>query len=277
MKCGISTASLFPMKMEEALLHLGEQGISLCECFFNTPSELKSDSLRRIRRIAEENSIEIVSLHPFTTEMESFFFFTDYPGRLEDGLELYRRYFDAAAYLGAKYLVFHGEYSWNHFEWDKGLAQLQRLWEEGQRFGIELLHENVARCKGGQAAYLKELQQALPQLGFVLDCKQALRAGQKPMDFVQALGMGIRHIHFSDATEQQDCLPPGKGTADLPALLAAFHQQGAEPSLVIELYSDSYESLEEVVESRNYTQNLIKSVKNNYNIIQNVNKNKKSF
>ena len=158
MKAGVSTACLFPQSMEQALHLLGRQGIRLCECFFNTPRELKPEAVTRLKAAAGSYGMEIGSVHGFHSEMETFFFFTDYPGRLEDGLEQYRRYYEAAARLGAKYLIFHGDFAMNRsFSEEKAFDNIRCLWEEGRRFGVELLHENVARCKGGRPDYLARL------------------------------------------------------------------------------------------------------------------------
>lgn len=260
MKAGISTACLFPMEMAAVLDNLGRQGVTLAECFFNTPSELKHESLRQLLTIQERWGLEISSVHSFHSEMESFFFFSPYKNRLEDGLEQYERYFEAAALLEAPYLVFHGEYSQGRFDEEEGFRHIERLWELGQRYGVDVLHENVARCKGGDPAYLARLHGALPQLGFVLDMKQALRAGRQPEDFVKVLGSAIRHVHFSDSSPKQDCLLPGQGTADLVGLLQALKNSGADPSVVVEVYSNCVEKPEQLGETWHFCQKLLDSV-----------------
>lgn len=260
MKAGISTACLFPMEMAAVLDNLGRQGVPLAECFFNTPTELKRESLRQLAAIQGRWGLSISSVHSFHSEMESFFFFSPYKNRLEDGLEQYERYFEAAALLGAPYLVFHGEFGVGHFDEEEGFGHIERLWELGQRYGVDVLHENVARCKGGDPAYLARLHGALPQLGFVLDMKQALRAGRQPEDFVKVLGSAIRHVHFSDSSPKQDCLLPGQGTADLAGLLQALKNSGADPSVVVEVYSNCVEKPEQLGETWHFCQKLLDSV-----------------
>lgn len=266
MRAGVSTACLFPTDLEQALHHLGQHGIKLTECFFNTPSELSKESLCRLKSGAASYGMEIASVHSFHSEMETFYFFTNYKNRLEDGLELYRRYFEAAAQLGAKYLVFHGDHNYSQFapcSEERAFHNIHALWSVGREYGVELLHENVCRCKGGHPDYLLRLHQAVPQLGFVLDCKQALRAGHSPMEFVDALGSSIRHVHISDSNAQRDCLPPGKGNCDLPQLLRALHEKGAEFSAIVELYSNSFDSLDELKESCDFVQRILDDVKKN--------------
>ena len=262
MKAGVSTACLFPMAMEQALHVLGEQGITLCECFFNTPSELKPETVRRMKAEAAFYGMDIRAIHPFTTEMESFFFFSAYPNRLEDGLELYKRYFEVAAELGAPYLVFHGEYSVSRFGEEAAFEHIRRLRQEGLTFGVELLHENVSRCKGGRPDYLAKMHRAIPELGFVLDCKQALRADSRPEDFVTALGDSIKHIHLSDNKDGFDCLPPGKGDWDLEGFFRLLREHGSTAEPVIELYSNSFEKPEDLARACDFTQRILDNVDN---------------
>lgn len=271
MKAGISTACLFPLDLEQSLHRLGERGVRFSECFFNTPSELKAPAVRRLKEAAAFYGMEIASIHSFHSEMETFYFFTNYKNRLEDGIEQYRRYFEAAAELGAKYLIFHGDYHYSReamLTEEQSFENIHTLWSVGKEYGVELLHENVSRCKGGQPDYLRRLHHAIPEMGFVLDCKQALRSGHRPEEFVQTLGSSIRHVHLSDslmvnASIEKDCLPPGKGNYDFERLFRLLKEQGADPSMMIELYSDSFETMEELVESCDFVQRKLGFV-NNY-------------
>lgn len=268
MRVGVSTACLFPVDLEQALQRLAEQGIDFCECFFNTPSELKANSLRRLKTLADDYGVSIPSIHSFHSEMETFYFFTDYKNRLEDGIEQYRRYYEAAAYLGAKKLVFHGDYNFVReapFGEEQSFENIRRLWSVGKEYGVELLHENVSRCKGGHPDYLQRMKLALPELGFVLDCKQALRAGHQPMEFVEALGDRICHVHLSDSlmvdgSIVKDCLPPGKGNFDFCTLFSALKERGADPSVIIELYSNSFETVEDLMMSLRFAQRTLEMV-----------------
>ena len=267
MRAGVSTACLFPMEMEKALHQLGQQGITLCECFFNTPTELKAPSVQRLRQAAESYGMTIQSVHPFHSETETMFFFSPYKNRLEDGIEIYQRYFEVAAELQAPFVIFHGDFARNQdLEEEQAFEHIFRLREAAKPFGIELLHENVARCKGGQADYLLRLKQAIPEMGFVLDCKQALRAGHQALDFVEALGSSIRHIHISDSVTneagqlQQDCVPPGQGNFDFSPLLQALLKQGADYSAIVELYSNSFHCVEELTKSCDFVQHMINKV-----------------
>ena len=59
MSVGISTACFYPAATEEALRCVAEAGAKVTEVFFNSPSELEPDFLRRISSIASDNGIRI--------------------------------------------------------------------------------------------------------------------------------------------------------------------------------------------------------------------------
>ena len=71
MSVGISTACFYPAATEEALRCVAEAGAKVTEVFFNSPSELESDFLRRISSIASDSGIRIRSIHPFTSFAEA--------------------------------------------------------------------------------------------------------------------------------------------------------------------------------------------------------------
>lgn len=78
MSVGISTACFYPAATEEALRCVAEAGAKVTEVFFNSPSELEPDFLRRISSIASDSGIRIRSIHPFTSFAEGYILFSQY-------------------------------------------------------------------------------------------------------------------------------------------------------------------------------------------------------
>ncbi len=246
---GASTACMYPQDTAESLEMLCQHGIHSFELFLNTFSEFQPNYLDKLKRIAREYDAQILSVHPFTSEMESMFFFSDYPARLADGLALYERLFSRARELGARFFIFHG--GKEHFvkSEEEYFERYQMLLEAAKRQDLLLLHENVVRTKSHDLDFLLQLSKALPDARFVLDIKQAVRSGVSPFDFLEHLGNKVEHIHFSDHNAQKDCLPAGQGTLDLNRF---FHQMLLETtcrSVVMELYRSSFGSVENIVES----------------------------
>ena len=107
MSVGISTACFYPAATEEALHCVAEAGAKVTEVFFNSPSELEPDFLRRISSIASDSGIRIRSIHPFTSFAEGYILFSQYERRFDDYREFYKKYYAAASVIGAKIVVLH--------------------------------------------------------------------------------------------------------------------------------------------------------------------------
>ena len=84
MIAGVSTACLYPQPLEESLYNLAVNGIACTEIFINTHSELKKSFSHNIAQLLKRFDVKCVSVHPFTCEMETMMFFSDYERRIED-------------------------------------------------------------------------------------------------------------------------------------------------------------------------------------------------
>lgn len=263
MQAGVSSACFFPQETACSVEKLAQWRIPQIEIFFNSFQELKPDYIERMRSCSQAGGTKIVSIHPFTSNSESFYFFTDYPGRLQDGLAIYRHFLQAAQQLQAQLLVFHGASVANDLSIERSarhFAALDRMARE--EYGITVAYENVVRSRSREPQYLVQLREAYPQLKLVLDVKQALRAGHDPLEYVEQLGESIVHVHISDSTQQEDCLAVGSGNADLAALLGALQSKGFAGCVLQELYRNSYQEESEVKEGYLQLRQLIERVSN---------------
>lgn len=264
MKCGISTACLYPNDTRECLRITADLGPACAEIFLNTFSELEQAYVDKLLKIKSKYKLPIVSIHPFTPELEPFLFFTDYAPRFEDGLRLYRRYFEVCQQLGAKVLVIHGNRNGRtEIPMDLYAQRFCRLCAEGEKYGIMVAHENVERCQCGRPDNIRLLQKyADRQIHFVLDLKQSLRANIDPLDMVDAMGAeNICHLHLSDADGQSDCMLPGKGNFDFHALFYKLLKGGFTGNAVVELYRNGYDTPNQLLEAACYLQTLANTVK----------------
>ena len=178
-RAGVSSACFFPMDTLHSVQKLTEWKVPNIEIFFNSFQELKPGYLEQLAECCRASQTQVVSVHPFTSGSESFYFFTDYPGRIQDGLEIYRHFLHAANYLGAQLLVFHGASVFSSLSMEKSAEHfyaLDRMARE--EYGVTVAYENVVRSKSKEPDYLLELKQWYPQLACVLDVKQALRSGK---------------------------------------------------------------------------------------------------
>lgn len=249
MEIGVSTACLYPQETERALEALLDLGVRQFEFFFNSACELRTPYLRELVRRLDAFGARAVSLHPYSSVIESTLFFSAYRRRFRDGLELYRPYFEAAAQLGAPLIVLHGDRGQalpeaEMFERFAGIA------EEAKRFGVMPAQENVRGHRCASAAVIGRMRAALGKdAAFVLDLKQAHIAGEDPLAVCRAMGDALRHIHFNDFTDRAPCLLPGRGSADYPALFRALRDQRFAGTGVVEVYRESFGTLQELTRS----------------------------
>ena len=243
---GISTACFYPLPTEESLEALVSLRPACLEVFLNAEQELEPAFLQSLRGRADDAGAKIVSVHPHVSAMEPMLFFSRYPRRFEDGMALYRRLYRAADILGADSLVFHGDYIDSPLPMDEYFARFERLWEDARNHGVSLCQENVARCISGSAGFVAGMRRALPWAEYILDIKQAVRAGEDVFELARVMGERIRHLHLSDHSESQSCLPPGKGSFNMAELLNTVAKSGFSGGAIVELYGENFSGIVEL-------------------------------
>ena len=241
MKIGISTASLYPLHTEEALLETARLSVKNVEIFLNSVSELEGEVFCCIQNTVKEYDINILSVHPFSSPMETLFLFSSYDRRVTEIMDLYKRYFQMMEKINAKIFVVHGVIATAKCPDERYIERFSGLIEAGREFGVTVAQENVSYCKSGQLAFLQMLSRELSgSVSFVLDIKQARRAGVQPSEMLQKLGNKIIHLHLSDSNEHSECLPIGEGNFDFNGFFALLKKIGYKGDAVVELYRDNY-------------------------------------
>lgn len=262
MEIGISTACLYPLQTEEALEVLCGLGVQLVELFFNAPSEAAPAFLHAIKERTQACGVRICAVHPYSSGFEPSYFFSNYRRRFEDALEAYKVFYEAANVLGAELVVLHGDRVAGPLPDDEYYERFGELSRHARRHGTVLAQENVAYCKSRSAAFIRGMRNYLgDEARFILDTKQAVRAGGDPMRMLEAMGRGTVHLHLSDnAGMQQDCLPPGAGCFDFAALARRLRELGYTGRGVVELYRNNYGAYGELAECRQYLQQIFDGV-----------------
>lgn len=246
MMTGISTACLYPLITEEALKTLISIGVESVELFVNCNYEISPSMLREIRAIADGSGVKILSLHPWHGPIESIMCFSRYERRFQEGLELYKKYYQAANMLGAELVVFHGGARAAGIEYAEYFDRFGRMVEDSIANGSCLCQENVSRCTSWSPDFFREMAKALPDAEFVFDIKQAIRAGADVFEFAEAMAGRIKHVHFSDNDEAHDCLPPGKGTFNTREFLSLITKNGFDGGVIVELYRENFGEIVEL-------------------------------
>ena len=143
-----------------------------------------------------------------------FLFFSDYIRRFEDGLSAYRCFFEAAVTLGAKFLCFMGKGIMHTAPLRRKiiLNGMQRYIRLGMTYGVTVAQENVNRFRSERPSFIKRMRRYLSEeCAFVLDVKQAVRAGEDPYEMLTAMGERLVHVHINDNLPRRDCMLPGEG------------------------------------------------------------------
>ncbi|MBQ8503695.1 MAG: sugar phosphate isomerase/epimerase [Clostridia bacterium] len=264
MEIGASSACFYPLETEKAFLHIAELGFKYSEIFFNCRSELKPAFVRDLKEIKDAYGMNVVSLHPYRSFAEGYNFFSSYERRYLDGIDDYKRYFNAAATLGAKYIVMHGAKNRIDISLEEYAERFGKLNEVARSFGCTVAHENVVHFVGAQPEFMLFMKKQLgDEFKMVLDIKQARRACVNPFDFIEIMGNNIVHVHLSDCdSEGHDCLPPDeKGEFGFRKLFTELHKVGYNGRYMIELYSNNFHDRNEIINSAKYLENILNEVR----------------
>lgn len=236
---GLSTAGYYGrMETEEAAAQVAAMGAACCEVFLEAQSEYSAAFGRLVRdRLAD---VPCVSVHPKGTQFENDVF-----GRsrrqVADALALFTGVCDAGQALGARYYVMHGPGLAYVAPPEKIYAVKERLAAmreiAGER-GLTVLWENVSWCNVRTVRDVAAVRDLAPEMGFVLDVKQARRAGQDVGAMARAMGSALRHVHvLDDAADGRICLP-GDGRVDWPGFFALLREIGFDGAVMLEPYSE---------------------------------------
>ena len=261
---GISSACFYPEETLSALKLCERLGFSNIEIFMNSFSELERPYLERIREFTSQNKVNITSIHPFTSGYEYMLFFSAYEKRAADACDFYRKYFFAAAELGAKYVVFHGDSLRAPFiGLDRYCEVYRMLAKTAVSEGVLLAHENVSSARGNDPEFIRNLREMIPDINFVFDIKQALRARHTPDEMIAAMGDRIRHVHINDWSygggegREDGCRLPGKGDLDLREIIGRLRASGYSGKYIIEVYRKNFGEPAETAEAAEYLRGIM--------------------
>lgn len=259
MEIGASTACFYPMVTEQALKNVCSLGFKSAEIFMNSPCELEPPFVRELKRIADSGGTRIISVHPFSSFMESSCIFGDYQRRFDDYIDIYKKTCYAAAMLGADIVVIHGAVAKPKIPIpdERYFERFKILCDIGKSEGVTVCQENVNRFKSESIEFCKKLRDALKDdFHMVFDVKQAVRAGQEVFEFLNEFKNEIAHVHISDNSSDGDCLPPGRGTFNFKSLFDTMSLADYRGGYVIEIYSRGLNVYDELKESRAYLKEL---------------------
>lgn len=258
MSIGISTASFYPLETEEAISLISKNNVACTEIFFNSLRERKDSFADYLLDIIKDSNLKITALHPMLSMAEPYNIFSEYLRRFEESQEDFKRYFEFAAKLGAKYINLHGDRPNGKLETEEYCQRFSTLSNIGKTFGVILCQENVNGFRSADPEFLKEMSDILgDDANFTLDIKQCIRAGYTVNEIMEAMDFKIRHVHISDHSPASDCLLPGKGNFNFVGLAKTLENHGYKGDYIIEVYQNAYSDYSEIFESYKKINSLI--------------------
>ena len=253
LKIGLSTGCFFPQETSEAVRRAGETGAKYIEIFFNTQSELREEYLYKLKSIADSYGLEIVSIHPYTSAIEGFLFFSMHDYKLQDSISMYESYFKACNILGCKYVVIHGCFTtYNFMDMKRYCDNLNHLSRKAREYGVYISQENVYKFKCGYIDNIEEfMKYADNDIKFTFDIKQAVKSRQSIYKILELTKDRISHVHISDFTGRNHSLVPFTGTFNYDRFFKYIKENTTAEAALVELYSPVIKSdaqLTEVLE-----------------------------
>ena len=239
MRLGISSAAYYGrLETEDAAAKLRELPVDCCEIFTETRSEYSAEFGALVRKRLD--GLPCRAIHAKGTQFEGDLFGAS-PRQREDAFQVLRGVLDCGQALGANIYVFHGQPDYRG-----GLTpmRLPRLWETveqvcalaGER-NMRAAWENVSWCALKQPEDAAYLIKACPALSFVLDIKQAVRAGADPFAFLPVMKDRLIHIHVLDFDESGRLCLPGRGTFDFMRLRRELAKIDFSGDMILEPYA----------------------------------------
>lgn len=257
MKVGISTASLFLRKNnEEALPLFDAWGVPCAEVFLTSFCEYAPAFAHTLA--AAKGGVEIHSVHVLNTQYEPQLY-AEHPRVLEDANGWLREVLASANILGARNYTFHGIARLKRTfreNWQRFSAITAQIYEICRAAGVRLCYENVEWALYSRPGLFALLKKDCPDLGGVLDIKQARITGYDWREYLADMGESLATVHVSDVTAEGKMCLPGQGVFDFAELFARLRDIGFDGAVLIENYARDYDEPDELRRSFEYLADL---------------------
>ena len=257
MKVGISTASLFLRKNnEEALPLFDAWGVPCAEVFLTSFCEYAPAFAHTLA--AAKGGVEIHSVHVLNTQYEPQLY-AEHPRVLEDANGWLREVLASANILGARNYTFHGIARLKRTfreNWQRFSAITAQIYETCRAAGVRLCYENVEWALYSRPGLFALLKKDCPDLGGVLDIKQARITGYDWREYLADMGESLATVHVSDVTAEGKMCLPGQGVFDFAELFARLRGIGFDGAVLIENYARDYDEPEELRRAFEYLADL---------------------
>lgn len=258
MKVGISTATFFSKVLtEDSFSVIQRCGGECAEVFLTTRYEYEPSfgDLLAERR----GGLDIYSVHALNTQFEPELFNAVQRTR-RDAEELYRKVLDVGRRMGARFYTFHGRMRLKRnmvISPEAAGRRMRELGDIAQEYGITLCFENVHWAMFNSPEFFAEAKEYCPNVGAVLDIKQARQSGRDWREYVAVMGNRLMNVHVSDCDDTGAIKLVGRGTFPFDELVRTLDGVGYGGPLMIEQYADNYGDVAEVADAVTYLKHIV--------------------
>lgn len=259
MKVGISTATFFLKALtEDSFSVIQRCGGEVAEVFLSTRSEYTPEFGALLA--SRKGNLPIYSVHSLNTDYEPQLFNASERVR-GDAETVMRQVLEVGRLIGAKNYTFHGQARLKRNSYFDPVSigkRLAALDEIANEYGITLCLENVHWAIFNSPDFYVALKDYAPNIGTVLDIKQAWQSGYDWREYLNAMGKSLKNVHLSDVKDGEITMV-GKGEFPFAELISRLKDNGYDGPLIIEQYAKNFDSAEEVAESVEYLKNLLEA------------------
>ena len=258
MKVGISTATFFSKVLtEDSFSVIQRCGGECAEVFLTTRYEYEPSFADLLKE--RKGELEIYSVHALNTQFEPELFNSVLRTRA-DAEELYRKVLAVAEKLGAHYYTFHGRMRLKRnmvISPEAVGRRMRELGEIAEGYGVKLCFENVHWAMFNSPEFFAEAKEYCPNVGAVLDIKQARQSGRDWREYVAVMADRLTNVHVSDCDEAGGIKLIGRGTFPFGELVRTLKEGDYDGPLMIEQYADNYGDISEIAGAVEYLKNII--------------------
>lgn len=203
------------------------------------PDYLNKERRQEIKKILEDNGIELSSMLPAPGGGPGFNVASPLPEERKTAIEQYKQVVELCSELGGKTIVYVA--GWQIFgtervqAWEWSRDALSEIAETAADHSVTIAVEPtptdsnlIESCDDA----IELMQQASsPNVKLMFDTAHALYRNEVSTDYVHRMGPNLHHIHLSD----EDRLPPGAGRCDFVGLVEALKEVGYKGYLTMEI------------------------------------------
>lgn len=261
MKVGISTATFFSKILtEDSFSVIQRCGGECAEVFLTTRYEYEPSFGDLLAE--RKGELEIYSVHALNTQFEPELFNAAERTR-RDAEELYRKVLDVARRIGARCYTFHGRMRLKRttvMPPDVIGKRMKELGDIALDYGVKLCFENVHWAAFNSPEFFAEAKGYCPDVGAVLDIKQARQSGRSWKEYLSVMGDRLMNVHVSDCDEAGNIRMAGQGCFPFAELVRELENMGYGGPLMLEQYAGDYSDVREVADAVKYLKKTIGEV-----------------